>query len=398
MSLTRALQPGLRPQQYTKIDLLKFTNISRNATLDIIWASLIGEEPGLTRFETRKLRARISERKVKEQEPRSTFVKAEMTYISQAISRNSTTPMPTWAQKLETYTLRHHSFRETVTREVSQAMRKATDHYERLDIGTLEVDDSATCMMDLVLRQMFEAKKAGIAATDPTKDPTMLDEGHDSTANTLAWFVKFMEAYPAVQTELRTTLKFAFPGPDPPKVDRILNTEIPYLDGTLEESLRLAGTAKGTVRQALVDTDILGHKIPKGAEVLLSLHINQTPYSFNESKRSPGCRAAISKHGNRLSGAAERNLASFEPRRWLMKDEATGKETFNPYALPSLAFGGGYRGCFGRKLATLEFRIVVVLLILNLEFLELPESLRSMRASEKLFRRPEISFARIGVL
>ncbi|OTA68834.1 hypothetical protein K449DRAFT_387144 [Hypoxylon sp. EC38] len=180
-------------------------------------------------------------------------------------------------------------------------MRKAVDRYERLDVGALEVDDSATCMLDLVLRrQMFEAKKAGIAATNPTKGPAMLDEmfvrlveGHDSRANTLAWFVKFMEAYPAVQNELRTTLKSAFPGPDPPTVDRILNTEIPYLDGTLEESLRPAGTAKGTVRQALVDTDILGHKIPESTKVLLNLHINQTPYSFDESKRSPGCQTAI---------------------------------------------------------------------------------------------------------
>ncbi|KAI1080919.1 cytochrome P450 [Whalleya microplaca] len=347
----------------------------KNVTLDAIWVALVGEEPGLTRFELKKLQAQVTNDKVQEPAPQGAFVKAEVAYISEAIARNAKTPMPTWAQKLETYTPRHRKFRSTVISEITRTMKKAVDRYERLEMGTLEADDSATCMMDLVLRrQILEAKKAGKAPTDPTKDQNMLDE----------MFIMLVGT--------------AFPGPDPPTVDRILDTNIPYLDGTCEESLRLAGTSKGNLRQALVDTEILGYKIPKGAEVLLNLHINRAPFSFDESKRSPSCRATIDKHGNCFSDAAGRDLASFEPRRWLVKDEATGKETFNAYAIPSLAFGGGYRACFGRKLATMEFRIIVVLLILNLDFIELPEDLRSMRASEKLFRHPQMPFARIRVL
>lgn len=231
-----------------------------------------------------------------------------------------------------------------------------------------------------------------------------------------------MEAYPAVQTELRAALRAAFPASEPPSVHQILDTEIPYLDGTCEESFRLAGTSKGNLRQATTDTEILGHRIPKGAEVLLNLHINRAPPPVDDSRRSSSCQAAIAKHGNFLASAAGRDLATFEPRRWLVKNEVTGKESFNAYALPSLAFGGGFRGCFGthyhtfhmlylcsyiasrlttdilttgRKLATMEFRIVVVLLILNLEFLELPEELKSMAASEKIFRNPQMAFARI---
>ncbi len=52
----------------------------------------------------------------------------------------------------------------------------------------------------------------------------------------------------------------------------------------------------------------------------------------------------------------------------------------------------------GRKLATMEFRIVVVLLILSVEFLELPEELKSMRAADALFRHPEMPFARIKAM
>ncbi|RYP68220.1 hypothetical protein DL769_005560 [Monosporascus sp. CRB-8-3] len=131
---------------------------------------------------------------------------------------------------------------------------------------------------------------------------------------------------------------------------------------------------------ALVDTDILGYRIPKGAEIFMNYHINRAPVPVNESKRSSGSKAAADKLGDGLQGNAGRDLSSFEPRRWLVKDEKTGKETFNAYALPSLAFGGGYRGCAGRKLASMEFRIVVVLLILHMDFLELPEEYLAINA------------------
>lgn len=149
----------------------------KNATLDAIWVALVGEEPGLTRFEINKLQAQIAGTEIQEQAPRGAFVKAEVLYITDAISRNSKTPMPTWAQKLETYTPRHRRFRRTVIGEISRAMRKAVNRYERLGMGMLEADDSDTCMMDLVLRrQILESKKAGKTPTDPTKDQNMLDE------------------------------------------------------------------------------------------------------------------------------------------------------------------------------------------------------------------------------
>lgn len=155
-----------------------------------------------------------------------------------------------------------------------------------------------------------------------------------------------MGLYPSVQKELRTALKVAFPGSRLPSVDQVLDSTIPYLDATCEECLRLAGTSKGNLRQALVDTEILGYKIPKGAELLLNYHINREPLPLHESQRSPSSRSALAKHGNCFTSAAGRDLANFDPRRWLTKDKS-GRETFDVYAIPSLSFGGGYRGCFG---------------------------------------------------
>lgn len=158
-----------------------------------------------------------------------------------------------------------------------------------------------------------------------------------------------MEANQHVQSELRSILKSAF-SESVPSVDQILGTDLPYLDGVCEETIRLAGTAKAQLRQAVVDTEILGYRIPKGAQVFMNLHINRTPCPVEEGTRSASSRAAGARFGDGLQTDAGRDLASFEPRRWLTKDEKTNKWMFNSHALPSLAFGGGLRGCPGESL------------------------------------------------
>ncbi|KAK7927364.1 cytochrome p450 [Apiospora marii] len=383
----------------------------QNATLDAIWVAVIGEEAGTTRHEIRKLRRQLSGSRAAEADskdrdaPAAGFLKEEIVYIADTIARNSRSPAPQWAQKLETFTPRYRRFRRTVTSKISQAMRKAVDRYQRLEVGQLEADELDTCMMDLVLRrQVAEVKKKHKPMTDPTKDQHMLDEmfamlvgGHDSTANALTWFVRYMEAFPGVQVELREALRNAFPTSQP-GVGEILGTDIPYLDATCEENFRLGGVVKANLRQAITDTEVLGCPIPKGAQIMMNYHLNRSPVPVDESNRTAGARAAVEKSGDGFESRAGNDLACFEPRRWLVRDEATGKEVFDSRALVSLAFGGGYRGCAGRKLASMEFRIVVVLLVLNFEIRELPQEYTSMSATEKLFRKPDVSYAKLRAL
>lgn len=381
----------------------------KNSALDAIWVSAVGENPGMVKFEIEKLKRQVAGGSSLEGqipspvEPLGAFIKSEVTYIAENISRNSNSISPKWAQIWESHTPRFRRCRATVQAEIGRALTKSVERFRNLDSEALEAKD--TCMMDFVLRrQMLEAAKIGGAPKDPTKDPKMCDTlfamlvaGYDSTANTLAWFAKFMEANQHVQSELRTTLRAAFPD-SMPSVDQISGTDIPYLDGTCEETLRLAGTAKAQLRQAVVDTEILGCRVPKGAQVFLNLHINRAPFPTDELKRSASSRAAGTRLGDGLQTYAGRDVSTFEPRRWLTKDENTGREIFNPYAMPSLAFGGGLRGCPGRKLAELEIRIAVVLIILNFEFLPLPDELRTTTVAERIFRCPDTPYARLKIL
>ncbi|KAH8893927.1 cytochrome P450 [Thozetella sp. PMI_491] len=380
----------------------------QNATLDAMWVALVGEEPGVTKYEIAKTRSLIAGDGIHETltPPRGLFLKKEVDYIADVISRNSQSPIPGLLQKIATYLPRHRQFRNTVNSEITVVMKEAVERFQRLELGRLELEEEDTCMMDLVLRrQVFEARKTKEPMKDPTKDQTMIDEtffmlvaGYDTTANALTWFARFMDSNPAVQSSLRAELQAAFPGSITPSMDELLEAHLPYLEAVCEEVFRLGGVAKGNLRSAVADTEILGCKIPKGAEIFMNFHINHTPYPCDESLRTATSQAAGARFGAGFEGNAGRDLDVFEPRRWLVRDEQTGKEVFNANALPSLAFGGGYRGCSGRKLAVMEFQIFVALLVLNFEFLPLPEDKQTLKCSERIFRLPDMPYARLRAL
>lgn len=215
-----------------------------------------------------------------------------------------------------------------------------------------------------------------------------------------------MESYPAAQSELRAALQAAFPTTNTPSMEDLMAADVPYLDAVCEETFRVGGVAKGNIRQALVDTEVLGCRIPKGAEIFMNYHLDHAPYPAPEADRSATSQAAGARYQDALGGGgrAGRDLGVFEPRRWLVpgdSDDAqngNGREVFDPHALPSIAFGGGFRGCSGRKLAFMEFRMVVALLVLNFEFLEMPDEFKTLKASEMIFRVPDMPYARLRVL
>lgn len=169
----------LKASSVYKEQAFKVTGDFQNAALDAMWVALVGDEPGVTRYEINKLQDQIagggSEKSLSP--PRSLFLKKEVDYIAEVAARNASSPVPGWAQKLETFMPRHRQFRRTVNTEISVVMAKAVDRFQRLDLGKLEADEIDTCMMDLVLRRLvLAARRSGQPLADPTKDQRMLDE------------------------------------------------------------------------------------------------------------------------------------------------------------------------------------------------------------------------------
>lgn len=60
--------------------------------------------------------------------------------------------------------------------------------------------------------------------------------------------------------------------------------------------------------------------------------------------------------------------------------------------------GHGLHGRTGRKLAYLEFKITITLLILSFEYMDLPPELRGLEATETVFRAPDDVKVRLKVL
>lgn len=166
---------------------------------------------------------------------------------------------------------------------------------------------------------------------------------------TVQWFVKFMANNQEAQTKLREALRSTFPGDSLPDVTDLITRDVPYLNATIEETIRCAGTVGRILRVATTDTEIFGHKIPAGTQITALTTSRWHPAPVPEEQRSPTSRAALEKSGGadwtRKPNAQD--LEKFAPERWFKIDE-NGDEVFDSNAMIQNAFGGGARGCFGK--------------------------------------------------
>ncbi|GFF57696.1 cytochrome P450 27C1 [Aspergillus udagawae] len=223
--------------------------------------------------------------------------------------------------------------------------------------------------------------------------------GHDTTSTTVSWGVKFLADHSDAQSSLRTALCSGYSDAvkerRQPTLDEITHTQIPYLDACIEEILRCAPTVPAIDRQATRDTTLLGHRIPKGTAVFFlttSRSFFSPPFQIDKEQRSPTFRDAEMKDNGY-------ELDTFEPRRWLIRteeDQVGENIVFDSTAAPTLPFGGGVRGCFGRRLAYLELRLLLVLIIWNFELQHCPKGLSGYRGYDGVVHKPVHCFVRLA--
>jgi cytochrome P450 len=154
--------------------------------------------------------------------------------------------------------------------------------------------------------------------------------------------------------------------------------------------LRCAGTAPMVDRVATADTTLLGRAIPKGTVVMSIV--------AGPSTTSPPLRLDGDDTPRRGAAATHRawnprGIGEFRPERWLGADGA-----FDPAAGPQLAFGLGVRGCYGKRLAYLEMRIVLTLVLWNFELMRCPEELSGYFVGLVATTEPRQCFVRLREL
>ncbi|KAI0554688.1 cytochrome P450 [Xylaria curta] len=242
------------------------------------------------------------------------------------------------------------------------------DKFVRDEIGNAVVrlrkgESGTRSAMDHILwREMRAAEKAGRALI--FHSPRIYDEvrlvlvaGHDTSSTAIAFQIKLRGA-------LRTVDSEAYAEGRQPSVVELWKRSVPYLDA------------------ALVNTVILGHEISKETMVLLlsvGPDYHYPPIPIPEHVRSPSSR------DKRSWDPSDMHL--FKPDRWL-KTVENGNVVYDSRSGPMMAFGLGPRGCFGRRLAYLEIRIVLALLVWNFEFHKLSDELSSRESYSLITKSP----------
>lgn len=337
--------------------------------------------------------------------PRSEPVQAVMT-IAEAVGQSFMTLSPRvyhLVNNLRPSIRRAHRVRETFLRShVDLACRR---HAAAAGFQPRSAVDY------MVARELAAARKEERAADFGLQ--VFVDElfgyllaGQDTVQSVLSWLVKQLGAQPAGQAAIRAGLRRAFPEAHAegrqPRAPEILRAHVPYLDAFVEEALRTFTPSSILSRIAKRDLVVLGHHIPRGTCLwfpAMGPSVTEPGFAIPEDARSPTAQKC-GPGAREAPGGDPYPLEEFRPERWLRFEPgaAEGQEptiVFDPKAAPMLAFSSGPRACWGRRLAYMELKMVVALLLWNFTFLPIPEEVDSWDMYEVFLLKPKTCLVRL---
>lgn len=165
---------------------------------------------------------------------------------------------------------------------------------------------------------------------------------HETTSSALTFATYLLAKHPEMQAKLREEINAALPAnaleEAPEDLSGILRP-LPLLNGIMQESLRLFPTVPVTMREAIRDSRIGDHFIPKGTEIVVSIWmINRSPEFWGP------------------------DATEFRPERWI----TDGKPNTNGGADSNydfLTFLHGPRSCIGQEFARAELRCLLAAMV-----------------------------------
>ncbi len=313
-------------------------------------------------------------------------------------------PHLTWA-----YVLRKSASKKAYQMKEDFIRGELKHAVQRLSEAGKDGENPSSAVDYIVSREKTVAEKAGRKPDYFSR--VIVDEvfgivytGHETTSTMLSWAVKYLADTPNVQTQLREALHTQFADAHAagktPTVQEITSKQVPWLEATIEESLRCSATAPSIDRMALKDTQILGYRIPKGTVVSQPCSgpsITTPAFDIDEAARSPTSLAARREEGSVPPNWDREGISAWKPERWLVRD-GSNQLKFNPNAGPQVAFGLGTRGCYGKRLTYVESRILLTLLVWNFELLLCAPQLSRYTAVMTTANAPRDCFVRLREL
>lgn len=184
---------------------------------------------------------------------------------------------------------------------------------------------------------------------------TFLAAGHETTATAMTWAIYMLARHQDVQDRVREEVRSRLPSLDSGEDVSCADIDgMPYLNAVCNEILRYYGPVPLTIRDAIRDTSILGHFVPKGTRLFIGI------WATNKSKELWGPDAD-----------------QFKPERWLEDETST---TINGGEKRAAASGGassnyaqmtflhGPRSCIGSGFAKAEFAVLLAAWIGRFQF------------------------------
>ncbi len=187
----------------------------------------------------------------------------------------------------------------------------------------LDRDDLLSCLL-----AAFDDPECGYMTEQQVRDEllTFLGAGHETTAVTLSWTWYLLSAHPEAEARLHDELERVLGGRAPTFADL---AALGYTRRVIDEALRLYPPAWAMGREALVEDEIAGQRVPRGAAVFVSPWVMQRhPDHWEDPER-------------------------FDPDRFL-PERSRGRPRYAYFP-----FGGGPRRCIGDQFALLELPLVL---------------------------------------
>jgi cytochrome P450 len=184
-------------------------------------------------------------------------------------------------------------------------------------------------LLDVLLQARDED---GMALTDGEicdEVATFMLAGHETTANTLAWALALLSAFPAARQRLEEELAAVVGDRDPDAADV---ARLPWARAVVSEALRLYPPAWTIERDALAGDDVAGTPVPAGSMVAVSPFL-------------------VHRHSGFWA-----DPSGFDPARFLPGGDGDPASRHRYGFIP---FGGGRRACVGASFAELETVLVL---------------------------------------
>ncbi len=255
---------------------------------------------------------------------------------------------------------------------IGRAMTIANERFGQFDIGMMipwlptrknfrfrkAVDELRRIVLDIIANRRRENRDYGdllsmlLAARDEETGEKMSDEqlrdevltlilaGHETTANALSWTWYLLSQHREAERKLHAELDEVLAGRPPAMADLV---NLNYTGMVIDEAMRIYPPVWAIGRAAIEDDEIMGYRIPRGSNVMLSQWMTHRHPKFWEDPER------------------------FEPERF-SAEGAAGRPRYAYFP-----FSGGPRQCIGNVFALTEAQLVLATIAQNYRLRLVPD-------------------------